>query len=65
MSTDTCQDKSANTLSMSWDMAIADTKAKIKQLQESLRFFEKKRRNGEPFPLKQSIDQTSEHQHSV
>jgi len=37
--------------STTWDGMIAETKAAIQRLQESLEFFQERKRNGAPFPV--------------
>jgi len=50
----TCQAKSA---ARSWDELIGFTKAKIKEMQDSLRVFEKARERGDPWLSTQSANQ--------
>jgi hypothetical protein len=63
VSTDKCQLKNAPK-AMTWEIAIVDAKNKIRELRDSIRFFERKRKAGEPFPL-QSSRRNSDQQHSV
>jgi hypothetical protein len=42
--------KAANEKRNGWDQAIADAKAKIKSLRDSIRVFEARKRIGDPWP---------------